>query len=160
MSVTIRHALPGDRARLIDLFQALNVYEDALTGDRRCERAGAEENLAFAEERLAERGGSFLVAEADGAVAGLLVLVHETDSVYVRAERRPYALIQELVVDESCRRLGIGGALMQAAEEIAVARGYKRLLVGVLAGNEAAEAAYARHGFRPVALDLEKAIGD
>jgi len=159
MSVTIRAAQPGDRERLVELFHQLNVHEDNVAGDRRTDRAAAEETLTDVEGRLAEKGGLFLVADLAGEVAGLLVLVYRTDSIYIREEHRPYALIRYLVVDESHRGQGLGRALMDAAEAAAVTAGYRRLLLNVLAGNAAAESAYARQGFRLYGHDLQKAIG-
>ena len=158
MTITIRAVAAGDRDRLVDLFQQLNVHEDAVAGDRRVDRTAAEESLAFVEQRLAERGGVFLVAEADEEVVGLMVLVFDTDSIYIRENRRAFAYLQDLVVDAGHRRHGIGRLLMDAAEKAAAAAGYRRMVLGVLAGNEVALAAYARQGFRPYAHDLEKII--
>jgi ribosomal protein S18 acetylase RimI-like enzyme len=158
MSVKIRECRPSDRDRLVDLFQQLNVYEDGVAGDRRTDRSAAEDSLVIVDDRLAERGGVFLVAEVAGEVAGLMVLVYETDSIYIRAERRRYAYIQDLVVDAKQRRHGIGRALMDAAEAAAKAAGHRRIVLGVLAANAAALAAYARQGYRPYAHDLEKII--
>ena len=70
---------------------------------------------------------------------------------------RAHTHIVELVVDPARQRLG--RALMSAAEEAAAARGYRRLTISVMAGNHAAEQAYARQGFRPLAHDLVKEIG-
>jgi ribosomal protein S18 acetylase RimI-like enzyme len=159
MTVTIREAAPHDRERLVDLIQALNVHEDAIAGDRRRDRAAAEESLQLIDESLAERDGIFLVAEVAGEVVGLMLLVYKTDAVYLREERRPYAYVQDLVVDEKHRRLGVGRALLDAAEAAAVAAGYRRMMIGVLAGNADAEIAYARQGFRPYGHDLQKIIG-
>ncbi len=158
MAVSIREREAGDRERLVDLFRQLNSHEDAIAHDRRTDRAAAEDSLAFVEERLAERGGIFLVAELAGEVAGLLVLVYETDCIYIREARRRFAYIQDLVVDDRHRRHGIGRALMDAAEAAAKAAGCRRMVLGVLAGNAAALAAYDRQGYRPYAQDLEKII--
>lgn len=158
MSVTIRESSSGDRERLVDLFLQLNVHEDSVADDRRTDRVAAEESLDFVEGRLAKLGGVFLVAEVAGEVAGLMVLVYQTDSVYIREDCRPFAYIQDLVVDDRHRRRGIGRALLDAAEKAAAAAGYRRIVLGVLAGNEAAETAYARQGFRAYAHDLEKII--
>lgn len=158
MLPTIRPAQPADRGRLCALFQALNRHEDDLTGDRRTDLAGAEDSLAAAEARVEETGGAMLVAELEGQVVGLLALTFEEGPVYVVAEARPYAHISDLVVDRAHRRKGIGGALMNAAERQALARGYRELCVGVLAGNRGAEAAYASQGFRVFGLEFLKKI--
>jgi len=46
---------------------------------------------------------------------------------------------------------GLGAALMQAAVEAAIGQGAKRLLLGVYAGNDRANAFYAKQGFRQIA---------
>jgi ribosomal protein S18 acetylase RimI-like enzyme len=46
---------------------------------------------------------------------------------------------------------GVGGALLEAVSAAAKARGGKRLLLGVYAGNARALAFYGRQGFRAVA---------
>ncbi len=160
MTIAIREALGADRLRLIDLFQALNRHEDGVTGDRRTDRAAAEENLDYVLSRIDRSGGLLLVAVVEGTVVGLMAMVFQPGDVYVREEVRPYAQIADLVVDEGYRRLGIGRRLMTAAEEAAVARGYRRLCISVMAGNREAEEAYARQGFRPLAHDLQKRIGE
>lgn len=159
MTIEIREAQGDDRSRLIDLFQALNRHEDGVTGDRRTDRTAAEENLDHVLSRIDRCGGLLLVAEVEGAVAGLVAMVFQPGDIYVREEVRAYAQIADLVVDEGYRRLGIGRRLMAAAEQAALSRGYRRLVISVLAGNEAAERAYASQGFRPLAHDLEKRIG-
>jgi len=79
--------------------------------------------------------------------------------VFVRQELRAYAYVSELFVREENRGTGIATALMIEAERLAVARGVGRIMVGVLAGNSAAEALYDRLGFAPHAIELAKDLG-
>ncbi|HEY9547937.1 MAG TPA: GNAT family N-acetyltransferase, partial [Kiloniellaceae bacterium] len=116
MDIHVRAVELRDRARLIDLYQVLNRHEDRVTGDRRTDRAAAVENLEDSMARLVPVGGLFLVAEVDGAVAGLITLDFKLGPVYVRPELRAHAHIVELVVDPARQRQGIGRALMAAAE--------------------------------------------
>ena len=159
MNCTIRPAAPKDRDRLVELMRQLNHSENAIDGDRRLDRAGADESLQASERQVAKTDGLILVAEVEGEVAGFLTLTFEEGPVYLIPEERPYAHIGDLAVDEGLRRRGIGRALMTAAEEEAMKRGYHQILIGVLAGNVAAEAAYARQGFRTLGLNLIKRIG-
>ncbi len=159
MNLAIRAAEARDRQCLIGLYQALNRHEDGVTGDRRTDRAAAEENLDDSMARIASGGGLILVAEVDAEVAGLVTLVFKDGAIYQRPELRAHAHIVELVVDPARQRQGIGRALMTAAEGQAAARGYRRLTISVMAGNREAEQAYARQGFRPLAHDLIKEIG-
>lgn len=149
MDIAVREADAGDRPRLVALLQALNAHEDALTGDRRTDRAGAEETLDATLARLARSGGLILVAEVAGEVVGLVSLTFEDGAAYVRPAQRPHAHIIELVVDEGSRRQGIALRLLEAAEQLAAERGYRRLTISVMAGNSAAEAAYRRRASAP-----------
>jgi hypothetical protein len=48
---------------------------------------------------------------------------------------------------------------MIEAERLAMARGVGRIMVGVVAGNSAAEALYDQLGFAPYAIELAKDLG-
>jgi GNAT superfamily N-acetyltransferase len=154
----IRPARPDDRAALIEQFLGLNLHEDAITGNRRRDRPGAVASLAQAEKRVAEKNGVRLVAERDGKVVGHLFLIFDRHEVFVREEMRDHAHVTELFVREEVRGLGAGYALLREAERIASARGLGHMTIGVLAGNESAERAYERFGFRPHAAELFKPL--
>jgi ribosomal protein S18 acetylase RimI-like enzyme len=81
-----------------------------------------------------------LVAEVDGEVAGLLILVvpEWTDA----------AEITDLAIDIAFRRLGAGHALIEAAADWARGRGYRALWVEPRADNHAAISFYISLGFR------------
>lgn len=157
-AVVIRPAEPRDRDVLIEQFLGLNLYEEAIAGNRRTDRPGAEASLDAALDRVAANGGVALVAERDGAVVGHLFLVFERDAVYVREELRAHAHVSELYVGSLARGAGIGTALLREAERRTLERGLRRLTIGVLAGNVVAERLYVRLGFRPHAIELEKPL--
>lgn len=159
MTLVIRHAGPDDRDALIELFLGLNVYEDAISGDRRVDRAGAIASLATATKRVIDTGGAALVAVLSGRVVGHLFLTFEQDAVFMREEPRGHAFVAELFVRDEARGIGVGKALMRHAEDLAAARGSRRLLVAVLVGNARAEALYARLGFVPNSIEMKKRIG-
>src|SRR5208337_2524692 len=75
MSVLIRPAEEEDHDVLVAQFQALNVFEEAISGDRRTDRAGAIDSLAEAWRQVRETDGSALVAERDGDVIGHIFLL-------------------------------------------------------------------------------------
>lgn len=159
MPLLIRPAEARDRNALAEQFLGLNRYENAITGDRRTDLEGADASLASALERVAGGEGVALVAELDGIVVGHLFLVFKQDEPYVREELRPYAYVIELFVRDEARQAGIGTALMREAERLTRERGFSRLMVGVLAGNIRTEQLYARLGFRPHAIEMEKFLG-
>jgi GNAT superfamily N-acetyltransferase len=154
----VREYGEADRAALIEQFQALNGYEDLIAGDRRTDRQGAIDSLDEALRRVRDSGGSALVAEQEGQLAGLLFVVVEDDAVFVREELRQHAHVAEFFVREAQRGRGVGKALLGAAERFTASRGLARLSVSVLSGNSDALAAYVRLGFKAYSVDLTKAV--
>jgi GNAT superfamily N-acetyltransferase len=93
------------------------------------------------------RGGSVLVAEADGEIVGVLT------ASWQRAIHVPgvYATIQDLWVDEDWRSRGVGAELVEAIASQARTRGVSRLEVGLpretFAAIASTESFYKRNGF-------------
>lgn len=158
--VRIRPATAEDRPALIRQFLALNLHEDAIMGDRRRDLEGAVEALQVVEAEVERTNGAVLVAECDGRVIGHMVLTFIDGPVYLRPERRAHAYVKELYVHEEMRGRGLGQRLLHEAERIARQRGYRRLMLSVVAGNEIALRAYARFGLVPNSLDLVKELGE
>jgi GNAT superfamily N-acetyltransferase len=156
--VVIRPATEADHDALVEQFQGLNAVEDGISHDRDASRAGAEASLAASARRVAETGGHRLVAVLDGAVVGHLFLAFPQQPIYVRPELRAHGYVSELFVREARRGAGIGSALLAEAERLTRARGLDRMLIGVIAGNDGAEALYRRSGFAPYALTLLKPL--
>jgi ribosomal protein S18 acetylase RimI-like enzyme len=156
----IREAGAGDWGRVAELIWALNRYEQSISGDRRTDRGAAVRYLAGLRRRVRRARGQVLLAGAPGEALGVIAWGEELDPVFVAPPWRRRAQVFDLVVAESARRRGIGTALLRAVEAEAAARGLRRLAIGVLAGNDAAEAAYRRFGFRAYALDLIKPLNE
>ncbi|HXR61079.1 MAG TPA: GNAT family N-acetyltransferase [Solirubrobacterales bacterium] len=93
------------------------------------------------------RGGSVLIAAADGEIVGVLT------ASWQRAIHVPgvYATIQDLWVDEAWRSRGVGAELVEAIASQARARGVSRLEVGLpretFAAIASTESFYKRNGF-------------
>ncbi|MEU7482323.1 GNAT family N-acetyltransferase [Streptomyces sp. NPDC042319] len=86
----------------------------------------------------------FLVAVADGRIAGYLRLVRPTPldcNAHVRQ-------IQGLAVDDRVRGRGVARALLAAAVDRAVAEGAERMTLRVLGHNAPARRLYESAGFR------------
>jgi GNAT superfamily N-acetyltransferase len=94
-------------------------------------------------------GHAAMIAEAAGRVAGL---VH----VYARPalENPPEAIVEALVVDGARRRVGVGAALMAAAEAWALARGLRSLALSSNVARTGAHAFYHALGYRTAATSL------
>jgi GNAT superfamily N-acetyltransferase len=93
------------------------------------------------------QGGSVLIAEADGAIVGVLT------ASWQRAIHVPgvHATVQDLWVDEDWRSRGVGAELVEAIASQARSRGVSRLEVGLpretFAAIASTESFYKRNGF-------------
>jgi GNAT superfamily N-acetyltransferase len=94
--------------------------------------------------------GAILVAEAGGALVGVLAASWQT-AIHTAGR---YGLIQDLWVHPAWRSRAIGAALVDAMVELARREHVGRVEVGLpregFGGLEATEAFYARNGFTPL----------
>ena len=72
------------------------------------------------------------------------------------AEGMPIAIIQNLIVKEDYRKLGIGSKLIQKANETAEKQNVAEIHVWTEFNNQQAIDFYTKHGFKKKALLLEK----
>jgi GNAT superfamily N-acetyltransferase len=107
---------------------------------------------AAAHEHVADHAageGTTLVARLDGEVAGLVTLRWTSNNPAFADRGIP--LVHQLSVAPRFRRLGVGSALMDAAEQLAARRG--RLAVGITVGlfdeYGPAQRLYAKRGYVP-----------
>ncbi len=84
-----------------------------------------------------------LVCKIDGQVSGFLSLVFYTSFFHQVGT----ALINELVIDQARRGLGLGRQLIEAAVSEARARGMDEIEVGTEITNLAAQEFYRKSGF-------------
>lgn len=93
-------------------------------------------------EDLAQRRLAVLVAEdAAGEIIGTVQLLLD------QPENQPHrGAIAKMLVHRCARRLGIGAALLAAAEALALARGRSLLVLDTAGGD--AERLYRRHGWQ------------
>ena len=90
---------------------------------------------------LADKNCHLLIAEADGAIVGMLSLV----VVNIPTGRK--AWIEDVVVDSTFRGRNIGGQLVEKAKEIAVEIGAKKLYLTSNPSRQAAHHLYLKCGF-------------
>ena len=101
---------------------------------------------------LAQRSDVLSLMAYEGDVAVGLLNAFEGFSTF---KCKPLLNIHDVCVMAGYRRQGIATKLLQAAEQIALQRGYCKLTLEVLQGNEAAKAAYCQFGFEAYELDPE-----
>jgi GNAT superfamily N-acetyltransferase len=138
-SIQIRRARKSDLLRLQELYDQLHLknYLSLRVPKMR---------LATAFHRLArDRHHAILVADAAGKIVGtchVIVVPHLGHAL------KPFAVVENVVVDANARSLGIGEHLMTAATDFARHRGcYKLALTSNLA-RPRAHKFYARLGWK------------
>ncbi len=156
--VTIRRATRADRDAAVALWAALHREHEAL--DDRYHLAGdAEERWATDFRTWAESDADRVwLADRAGSAVGLL-----TAHLYTPAPTFAEALmvyVDDLYVAPAARRRGAAGLLLDEARAWAYGAGATELRAGVLAGNAAARAFWARQGAADfsvvVAVPLER----
>lgn len=156
--ITVRETRDGDDQHILAIARDLQAHE--LTIEARSKPVD-DIGMWYIESRkkdVATFKGRFLVAEADGTIAGYAVLLFKDSSQDPIEIFYTYAFVADLGVRGEFRRRGIGTALLDACEAIAREAGEKWLQLGVLAGNGSAVRLYERQGFRAVAHTLEKVL--
>ncbi len=93
--------------------------------------AGVDGYLA----RIADRGGELLVAEEAGRIVGSVLWHRDEGSASIKPDVRDHAMISGFVVAPDQRGKGVGQALMLEVERRVRARGFKRVVLGVVAWN-------------------------
>ena len=104
----------------------------------------ADEIQASVERIMAGDDGEYLLGAADGAEARGVCQIRFRWSVWKSAED---CWLEDLYVQESARRSGLGRALVEAAVECARERGCKRIELDVNEDNAPALALYEACGF-------------
>ncbi len=133
-----RKAVADDAAGLLALAEALTRYHDDVP---RLTRAGVERDFFGASPWF-----HGLVAEAAGALVGYAALLPLARLGY--GERG--LDLHHLFVVAAARRLGVGSALVRAAEVLGRDLGCSYLIIGTHPGNAAAQAYYQRMGYGPL----------
>lgn len=136
--LSIRSAGDADAARIVGLICQLGEDSDV--------------DEAYVQHYLSGRDRDILLAQRGGEVVGLLSYSVRADLYHAGNS----VLIEELVVEESCRGQGIGGMLLEELLERLPGLGCKEVCLAVMPANDAAVRFYKRHGLVEEALFLER----
>lgn len=136
MAITIRPLLPADLPRLTPLFGA---YLDFYGVPRALEM---EDN--FLAQRLEADDSTCLGAFAGGELAGFALCHHTQNSLRLA----PAWILHDLFVSPAHRRHGVAGSLLGAVHTRAAAAGACEVVLSTAHQNTAAQALYAKHGYR------------
>lgn len=105
----------------------------------------------------AQNIGAFVVEVESKPVAFISIIARMSTDIPVLVSRC-FAVIENLVVDEEYRRLGIGTALLQHAQRWASKMGAERIELNVYGFNRGAKKFYEQFGFTTESRRMSKEI--
>lgn len=141
--ITIRDAVPGDIPAMSELIGVLFAIES----DFRADPAKQADGLSTL---IATETADLLVAVHGERVIGMVTMQRLVSS----AEGGEIGQIEDLVVDEHYRRMGVGSRLVSAIKARGAKHDYRRLQLAADKDNATALAFYARKGFRRTNLSM------
>ena len=143
--VTLREATSVDAPAIVVLIRTLARVMDVVT----------PVDEAYVREYIASTGSGILVADDGGQVIGLLS--YSLRPSLVHAGRS--CVIEELVIDQTTQRQGVGARLVEDLLRRAAEWGCVEVSVTTLAGQRGAIDFYKARGFSDDAVLLEKHLG-
>lgn len=162
MSATIRSATPEDLDRLRQLYEEFHSFHvRGVPNYLRNPKPDEVDPHDFAEavaDLIASDDKCLFVAEAEGEIVGLAETYMDAvpDSPFVVARRT--ATLQSLLVTESIRGTGVGGALVEAAEQWAGERGAEMIKTKVWEFPDGPLPFYQRLGYTTIIRELAKDV--
>jgi ribosomal protein S18 acetylase RimI-like enzyme len=156
--VTIRAARPADFDALVGLDWSSAVHHAGIDPEFYLvpERALITE---FLRRRLSDPDREVLVAEADGAVVGMVDVTLAEDPDPGSIVRPVPTADIGISVLEDWRGRGVGHALMAAAEAAALSRGARRIILDMSSANVGALRFYRSLGYAEYGLLLRRELG-
>lgn len=136
-SIRIKPATPRDRARLLKLIKAYYEYE-AIPFDREAIASGLTLLL-----KSASIGGAWLILKG-GEPVGYLVLTFAFDLEFGGRQ----AILNDLYIDATHRRMGIGSAVLAQIEDFCNSCGVRAIELHVTLRNASVLDFYRRAGFK------------
>ena len=138
-SVRIRRARKSDLSRLQELYDQLHLKNYLNLRVSRTKLEAAFESLAR------DRNHTIFVAEVGGKIVGtchVIVVPHLGHAL------KPFAIVENVVVDANARSSGIGQHLMAAASDLARRRGCYKMALTSNVARPRAHRFYERLGWR------------
>ena len=130
MSIKIRPITAADKEIWLKLFKDYIIFYKSQLSDEQYELTWQRLNSGF--------NINGLLAELDGKVVGFTHYIFRPSTWAVE----DFCYLEDLFVDPAVRGGGVGRALIKAVEEIAIAKGSKRLYWTTAPDNETARKLY------------------
>ena len=158
MEITLRAAETGDFESYSRLFNQVNdVHVDAFPDTFR-HVEGAPRTFEDYQALLKDPTQQVLLALLGGRVVGYVhTLLRERPPIPIMVPAR-FAVVDTLLVDDACRRKGIGRALMAAAEDWAQEHGAFYVELNVWKFNQSAVMLYEGLGYRAISQRMQKKL--
>lgn len=157
MSFSIRDFdLSRDKPAALSFIMGSQLYEREVEPDRRIDPQVAEDYFPVLMDEVTKKRGRIFVAEQDGVAIGWAAITVEEAPLFVAEEERTYGYIAELFVDEKCRGLGVGQALIEACENEGRRLGLGHLMIGLLTQSRRTMDIYRQAGYQPYTSELRK----
>ena len=130
MSITIRPITLSDKNRWLELFKEYVIFYKSKVSD---------EQFELTWQRIHSDFNMYgLIAELDGQIVGIAHYIFRPSTWDVE----DFCYLEDLFVDPKVRGAGVGRALINELEKIAIAKGSKRLYWTTATDNEVARKLY------------------
>ena len=130
MTISIRPIKASDKTRWLELFKEYIVFYKSKLTDEQFELTWQRLNSGF--------NINGLVAELDDKIVGFTHYIFRPSTWAVE----DFCYLEDLYTDPTLRGKGVGRALIKAVEDIAIAKGSKRLYWTTAPDNELARTLY------------------
>jgi len=159
VEVTIRKAVPADRAAIGELWWEMMVFHrecDARAFRLKPRAEATEIWLRHLAECMDDEKQIVLVADAGGELVGFgMGRLGEDPPCF---DLPPHGFVTNFFVSERLRRRGIGRRLYEALAERFRGNEVAEIRLGVAAGNPASNAFWRELGFEPAMVTMRRAL--
>jgi ribosomal protein S18 acetylase RimI-like enzyme len=159
VEVTIRKAVPADRAAIGELWWEMMVFHrecDARAFRLKPQAEAIEIWLKHLAECMEDEKQIVLVADAGSGLGGFAMgRLGEDPPCF---DLPPHAFVTNFFVSERLRRRGIGRRLYEALAEHFREQGVEEIRLGVAARNPLSNAFWREIGFEPAMVTMRRAL--
>jgi ribosomal protein S18 acetylase RimI-like enzyme len=157
--VSIRKATHDDIDAIQRLYRQLDRHHAELLPDVFQSVDGDARTVDVIEAFIEDESADYLVAEQGNEVVGIANIQERWHPPFPMFRFHRFAMMDNVVVDESRRGQRIGTALLDAAIRWARDRGLTAIQTTVWASNDGARGFYVGRGFRTLTERLELDLG-
>lgn len=154
----IREYRSEDEQQVEECFIELQEFERRIEPRRVEGKLVAKKYLQYMFERCAQTQGKVFVLADNDRIVGFVSVWAKMKVNGLVNEESEVAYISDLIVVAAYRGQGWGRALLQRAEDYALAQGATLLSIGVLAENTGARKLYNDFGFRENQVEFLKQL--